>query len=125
VDRAPARDLYCSAWFTKARAYVEAAKSPWYILSAKYGLVSSEEWIDPYELTLAEMKIAERRAWAEQVWRDLEPLLGTRGRVVLLAGKRYREFLVARIEKRGVRVEVPLEGLGIGRQLQWLGSHAP
>src|SRR5690606_13413659 len=36
---APARDLYTSALFRKARAYAERNADAWYILSAKYGLV--------------------------------------------------------------------------------------
>lgn len=41
-------------------------------------------------------------------------------RVVLLAGIRYREFLVAPLCVRGVTVEIPMKGLRIGEQLKWL-----
>ena len=34
-----ARDLYISPWFKRAHTYVESTKQPWFILSAKYGLV--------------------------------------------------------------------------------------
>jgi hypothetical protein len=36
----PARDLYISDWFLKARDHVESTGSPWFILSAEYGLIS-------------------------------------------------------------------------------------
>ena len=42
-----ARDLYVSPWFLKARAYVEAGKSPWFILSAEYGLVRPDRVVAP------------------------------------------------------------------------------
>jgi hypothetical protein len=41
---------------------------------------------------------------------------------VVFAGLRYREFLMEHLNQRWT-VEVPLEGLGIGKQLQWLKRH--
>ncbi len=46
---APAKDLYVSDYFAKMRAYAEASGRPWFILSAEHGLVSPEEWLEPYE----------------------------------------------------------------------------
>ena len=40
--RLPAQDLYESAWFKKARAYVEARGACWFILSAEHGLLHPE-----------------------------------------------------------------------------------
>ena len=51
----PARDLYLSNWFRKAKAYVELnrrAQDRWFILSAKHHLVSPETLLLPYEATL-------------------------------------------------------------------------
>ncbi|MGD7196269.1 DUF6884 domain-containing protein, partial [Ralstonia pseudosolanacearum] len=60
---AQAKDFYISEWFVRARAYVERSGCPWFILSAKFGLIRSELVIEPYEFTLNNMVIAERRAW--------------------------------------------------------------
>lgn len=46
---APAKDLYVSDYFAKMRAYAEASGLPWFILSAEHGLVSPDEWLEPYE----------------------------------------------------------------------------
>jgi hypothetical protein len=43
----PARELYMSAWFTKARDYVERTGSPWFILSAEHGVVSPNRILSP------------------------------------------------------------------------------
>lgn len=59
----PAKDLYKSPWFRKARAYVEQQKCDWYIVSAKYGLLDTDKVIEPYELTLNNMKAPERKQW--------------------------------------------------------------
>lgn len=121
---APAKDLYISDWFRKARCLVEAKKARWCILSAKYGLVEPNQVIDPYEKTLNTMGIAARRAWAKQVMDQLPPWLADTPRVVFLAGARYREFLIQPLQCRdrgwGIDVEIPMKGLKIGEQLAWL-----
>jgi hypothetical protein len=43
--------------------------------------------------------------------------------VVAFAGLRYREFLMDYLKRRWM-VEVPMEGLPIGKQLQWLKNHS-
>lgn len=120
----PAKDLYDSDWFHKARRFVEARAWPWRILSAKHGLLDPDQVIEPYEVSLLHMAKAARRAWAESVLVALDELVVEHRAVVVLAGVRYREHLVPALEARGVRVEVPLAGMGIGRQLAWLKAHA-
>ena len=117
-----ARDLYESPLFTKARKYVEERCDTWYILSAKFGLVGPTQVIDPYEETLNTKSRAEREEWAQRVWKTLSSQLHADDHVVILAGKRYREYLVPLIIKRGCTLEVPMEGLAIGKQLQWLSK---
>lgn len=51
---------------------------------------------------------------------QLQPELTGVDRVVILAGARYREFLVDAIRDKDVTVEIPLEGMRIGEQLRWL-----
>ena len=117
---AAARDLYTSSWFHKARAYADRAGHPWFVLSAKYGLVHPCDVIVPYDLTLNTMPIGDRRQWAGKVLTQMEPHLGDAKSIVFLAGRRYREFLEPSLRSRGLVVSVPMEGLGIGKQLRWL-----
>jgi hypothetical protein len=120
-----ARDLYTSDWFCKARRYAEASGCPWFILSAEYGLVAPDHVISPYERTLNTMRVADRRAWADRVARQLMEAVPELSRVVFLAGERYREFLAEYLAGQGVQVTVPMKGLRIGEQLSWLGQHLP
>jgi hypothetical protein len=117
-----ARDLYRSDWFKKARAYVESTGMSWFILSAKHGLLSPDEVIAPYEQTLNRLSVMERRAWAEMVKNRLVSVVMPEDRVVILAGARYREFLMPTLELLAARVEIPMEGMRIGEQLSWLGK---
>ena len=117
---ARARDLYTSPWFRKARACIEALGCRWYILSAKYGLVDPNSTIDPYNQTLKTMSVNQRRAWASGVIEHLAPHVADINSVAFLAGRAYREFLEPELRRRGLTIHVPMEGLGIGRQLSWL-----
>ena len=115
----PAKDIYVSELFRQTRKYVESTGCPWFILSAKYGLLSPEEIIEPYNQTLNKMPARERRHWAAGVLADLKPILLSIDRVEIFAGKRYREFMED-ILRQNVEVVVPLQGLRIGQQIQWL-----
>lgn len=118
----PAKDIYDSDWFQKARAYVESQQSPWFILSAEYGLVSPEANIGPYDKTLKTLPVADRRAWAQRVISQMQSMLPQAETVVLLVGMRYREFLMDYLQSTFARVEVPMENLRIGEQLRWLSQ---
>lgn len=117
--RARARDLYCSDWFKKARAYVTAQGGRWFILSAQYGLVTPTQHIEPYDLTLGDLTAAERRSWGAGVAGQLAVAIGARTPVVFLAGRHYRDPLS---NWAGKRATVPMAGLGIGEQKAWLAG---
>ena len=122
-DPVPAQDLYHSPWFQKARAYVTGQMrtgNEWFILSAKHHLVAPDTVIAPYELTLNAMAQPARRQWAATVMEALTPRLQDGDRVVFLAGARYREYLEKEVAALRCTVSVPMAGLRIGRQLQWL-----
>lgn len=121
---APARaaDLYTSALFTKCRKLAELRSDRWYILSAKHGLVAPDVAIAPYDDTLKCMPAVTRRTWSQKVLRQLFEWLSPGDEITALAGERYREHIVPALQRAGYCVHVPMQGLGIGRQLQWLGQ---
>jgi hypothetical protein len=116
----PAKDLYTSALFKKVRAFAERRCCPWFILSAEHGLVHPNTVVAPYEKTLNSMGVKERRAWAERVIQQMQEAMPDADRITVLAGQRYREFLLPYLRQRSPVVEMPLEGKRIGEQLQWL-----
>lgn len=121
----PAQNLYLSSWFRKAKTYVLRnlrAQDRWFILSAKHHLVAPERRLAPYEATLLRMKQIERKEWAKRVTAQVLSISTNRDQVVILAGKRYREFLTPNLEAEGYEIKVPMKGLGIGRQLAWLSQ---
>lgn len=117
---APARELYTSPWFQKARAYVERQGGQWFILSAKHGLIGPEEVIEPYDETLARMSAAARRLWGARVIEAMGSRIEMGAPLIVLAGRNYRDPIWPAI---GCRASVPMEGLGIGKQLAWLNEN--
>lgn len=120
---APAQDLYTSALFRKRKAFAQKFGQRWLILSALHGVIGPEQITAPYDVTLNSMGIKARRAWAEQVDKQLQPYLPGVQRVVLLAGGKYAEFLQGNLERQGIEVMQPLKHVaGVGPQQKWLES---
>jgi len=116
--RARAKDLYVSPLFRAALQFAQrSSPEKIFILSAKYGLVQLNDEIDPYNVTLRDMPVRERKDWASRVLQALRRYCDLeRDHFVILAGNRYREYLLPCLKS----YEIPLEGLSIGRQLQYL-----
>jgi hypothetical protein len=117
-SRTKARDLYQGELFRKSMAYAQSLKhDAIYILSAKHGLLELDTEIDPYDQTLNKMKIMDVKAWALRVLEQLQRVADVRNdQFIFLAAVRYRRYLLPYL----VHYDVPMKGLGIGRQLQFL-----
>jgi len=122
TGRHKARDLYTSPLFQGRRSRAEEVGRPWFILSAKYGLLSPDEQVDSYNLALSDLPPPERRAWAVRVLAKLEKVYGhLKDKLVEIhAGAQYlHSGLCEGLRKRGARVTVPLQGRTLGQQLAW------
>jgi len=117
------KDLYLeSAFFRKARQYVEANHDAWYILSAKHHLLDSDgDPIEPYDETLSGASVDTKREWAETVFEKLreEGLLGDGNRLVFHAGRDYHEELTPLLSETSVEFSVPTDGLQFDETLAW------
>jgi cytoplasmic iron level regulating protein YaaA (DUF328/UPF0246 family) len=88
-----------------------------FILSAKYGLLNLSDKIEPYDKTLNTMKVKEIKEWSNMVLKQMENKVNLKSdEIIFLAGKNYRRFLVPEMKN----YKIPMEGLGIGKQLQWI-----
>jgi hypothetical protein len=118
----PAKELYQSDWFLKARSYMEMQGYDWHIISAKHGLIDRDAIVEPYEQTLNNASAGECREWSDRTFTQIMERLPNGGLVRIFAGDKYREYLVPLLENAGYTVEIPLKGLGIGQQLQWFNQ---
>ncbi len=115
---AEVKNLYISTLFKFNLKYANTlGADSIYILSAKHGLISLNEEIEPYELTLNNMPSNEIKEWANKVKQQLTAItLLEEDEFIFLAGDKYRKYLLPHIK----HVQIPFEGLRIGKQLQKL-----
>lgn len=115
-----ANDLYISDWFKKSRTYVENNNyDKWYILSAQYYLVDPEQELEYYEMYLPKQSKEYKKEWGIKVSEQLVIPNGEGIEIDIFAGMEYRKVLIPLLEARGFKVNVPMQGLGIGSQLKW------
>lgn len=121
---APAKDLYVSPLFSHERRFAEASGSPWFILSAEYGLVAPDEWVSPYERYLPDTPAGYRSVWGAWVAERLEMLVGPLAHTVveIHAGSTYADALTTPLQNKRATLRLPLAGLGMGRRLQWYAA---
>jgi len=118
-----ARNLYISDLFKKSMAYAESLlPDDIFILSAKYDLLELYKEIEPYDEKLNDKPADERRLWAKKVLTELGKRTDLNNdKYIFLAGKKYIEYLLPEIKNKCI----PLKGLKIGQQLQWLKENTP
>ena len=118
---APAKDLYISPWFVKARRYAELTSDHWFILSAKHHLIRPDQVIEPYEKTLLKMPKPARIDWGRQVAGAIvRETSSETDNLIILAGRYYLDALLPFLFPFHYGLSWPLRGLGIGQQLAWL-----
>jgi hypothetical protein len=120
-----ASELFASPLFEGRRRYAAASGVPWYILSAKFGLLAPDDVIGPYDVYLADQSPGYQKAWGEFVTAQLEQREQTlRGRTIEVhAGAAYVGPLRAPLAARGARLALPLAHLGLGEQLAWYSAY--
>lgn len=120
------REMYQeSTLFKKAVKFIEQKDyDDWFVVSAKYGLLKQHAVIEPYDLTLNNMRESERKSWAELVLKQLDNLQMNLTQLDFYAGVKYREYLITVLEQKGINCNVPFQGKGIGEQLQFYSINA-
>lgn len=119
LDRkATAEKIYTSSLFKKNLTYAKSLKpNGIFILSAKHGLLKLTDKIEPYDKTLNKMSVNEQREWSKAVVSKLKSVADLKNdQFTFLAGDKYRKYLLPELE----HIKIPMQGLKIGEQLQWL-----
>ncbi|RBY91057.1 DUF6884 domain-containing protein [Blastococcus sp. TF02A-30] len=119
---APARELFQGDGFRRARDRAVRMGVPWFVLSAKYGLLQADDVVAPFDVYLADQPAPYRAAWGEWVAAQLAiatPLAGVT--VEVHAGDAYCAPLREPLGRLGATVAEPLAGLRQGERLAWPG----
>lgn len=111
-----ARYLYDeSGYFRDMRAWADSRGQPWFILSAKHGLVDPDDVIEPYD----ERGLSEDQAWG--IAQELSEA-GVR-HVDITAGMDYTDPLIPELEHQGIDVVNHFAGNRIGTRRKLLQEH--
>ena len=105
-----ARDLYDeSRYFRAMRKWARSTGNPWYILSAKHGLVEPLQRLTDYN---------ERGLSVDQC-KDIADTLDDAGvtEVLITAGKDYTDPLTPELERLGIDVIEVCRGMRIGERM--------
>lgn len=123
TDSAPAEQFYQGQLFQAAVKYCKTNGREWNILSAKQGLVLPHWRIHPYDLKISELTEAERYYLITRVRFALNSRVSFRDTLELLCGRDYCAVIEEAAAGRW-QISRPMQGLGIGYQLQWLKANA-
>jgi hypothetical protein len=126
----PAQDLYSSDLFAKRVEHVTKRGLPWYILSAKCGLLSPTVQVRPYNTVITDLSDIEVAEWnlgvanqlMSELWYEFDAPKLSSVVVELHAGAKYCDPLGAILKMFGVKVVKPVASLGIGQQLAFYKS---
>jgi len=101
--KAPAKQMYQGRLFKTVRKYCETMGFDYVIISAKYGLIHPDETIEGYEKVLRTKEDVKRIQ--PLVEEKLRPLLKDYDKIVVIAGKQYREVLQNLWDERFVAIK--------------------
>lgn len=123
-----ARNLYLGTLFTKRVLWLEQRNVPWYILSAKYGLLAPDSPVEGvYENRLHDLPEMERLEWHLRAAGDLVKALRENHGVANLkkvvlevhAGVKYAEPLASILAGLGVTIDRHCPDITIGKQFAY------
>ena len=120
IGKYKSKDLYTSDFFRKSFRYCCSKYDKVFILSAKYGLLELEDEIENYEMTLNDFSKEEKIKWSEMVYEQMKNKIDDSDELYFYVGNNYREYLLPMLKNNW---NVPLNGKGIGEQLQYFKNN--
>lgn len=119
-----AKDMYMGSYFKNSLIYAKSLKpDKIFILSAKHGVISPNDIIEPYNVMLIKsigfnkssettvLSKDELRAWHLKVFADLQTLTDVENDLfVFIAGNAYTNYIRGKLKN----IEEPLKGLKFG-----------
>jgi hypothetical protein len=91
-----------------------------FVLSAKHGLLSLNQEIEPYDKSLYKMSPTEKEEWSERVITQLRKYTDANNdRYIFLADDTYCEYLSGKLDN----TELPLKGISYEKHIEWLHDH--
>jgi hypothetical protein len=107
----PAAQLFQSAGFIRAREHAAGSGHPWFVVTAKHGLLDPDDVVAPSEVRLDDRSMGYRAAWGEWVAAQLGDRLRLEGLTVEVhGGVDFAQPLRNPLTRRGAVVDLQLPG---------------
>jgi hypothetical protein len=108
----PASRLFRSSGFARAREHAESSGHPWFVLSAKHGLLDPDDVVGPFDVLFGDQSLGYRTAWGEWVVAQLADRVRLTGTTVEVhGGVDFAQPLRTPLARRGAGLEIPLPGM--------------
>ena len=121
----PAGGMFRSDGFARARAAAVSSGAPWFVLSAKHGLLDPDDVISPFEVQIDDQPAAYRTAWGEWVVAQLADRLQLDGVTVEVhGGVDFAQPLRQPLTRRGAVLDIPLPGMTMLHDMSLTGRYA-
>ena len=116
-----AEDMYISSLFKYSLLYAKKLNpTNIFILSAKYGVLDLNKIIKPYEETLSDKNIYDKKRWAYKCYKQLEEKnIDFNEEAIWLCGNNYNQYLSQKFKNN----KFPLANLRMGYRLKYLKDH--
>jgi hypothetical protein len=107
----PAAQLFESAGFLRAREFAAGSGHPWFVVTAKHGLLDPDDVVAPFDVQLGDQSIGYRNAWGEWVAAQLGDRLLLEGVTVEVhGGVDFAQPLRGPLTRRGAALDLQLPG---------------
>ncbi len=111
AEPVPVALLFSSPGFTRARDRAVRCGLPWFVLSAKHGLLDPADVVGPYDVQIGDQSAGYRSAWGEWVVAQLADRVRLEGVTVEVhGGVDFAQPLRQPLARRGAALELPLPG---------------
>lgn len=101
-----AKDMYNSCRFQTLKMIAETNNIKWHIMSAKYGLLSPNEIIDPYDLCITDCSSEYKKQWAAKMLKTLS-IYSKDTHFIVAANSDYAQHIVPALVNKGYKVSAP------------------
>lgn len=108
----PAATLFLSPGFATARDHAVRSGHPWFVLSAKHGLLEPGDVVGPFDVQIGDQASGYRATWGEWVVAQLAGRVPLQDAVVEVhGGVDFAQPLRAPLGRRGALLDIPLPGM--------------
>jgi hypothetical protein len=108
----PVAQLFESAGFARARDHAVRSGHPWFVLTAKHGLLDPDDVVAPFDVQLGDRSISYRNAWGEWVVAQLGDRVLLEGVTVEVhGGVDFAQPLRHPLALRGAALDLQLPGM--------------